>query len=111
MIFYAPRSWQASWTVLPELGPIVADVSATTEPKKSILGQQLTKDEVALDLAKASARRLGQTLNEAAKQAVTPDVFRSWGQADSVRTESRSSPPYSISWNLSPQKRACFTPF
>jgi hypothetical protein len=77
MIFHAPRSWQTSWSMLPELGPIVTEASIRPAPKRSVLGQQMTKDEVALDLATASAGKLGQALNEAAKQAVTPDVFRS----------------------------------
>lgn len=76
MVFHAPRPWQAYWDSLPELGPVVADAPAPPEPKKELLGVQLTRNEVITDLAKASAGKLGQALSAAAKRSAAPGVLR-----------------------------------
>lgn len=76
--------------MLPELGPVLTTVPVRPEPKKTLLGQQFTKDEILQDLAKASAGKLGQALSDAAKQAVTPDVFRGHHHAPATPPERRA---------------------
>jgi hypothetical protein len=90
-LFHAPRSWQECWQLLPELGPVVIDSSTRYQPKKNVLGQELTKDEVANDLAKASAGEIGRSLGQAARQSMGPGAFRSRTRTQIALPERRSS--------------------